>query len=229
MAWTWSMFIFQLPAMSGVRSNLPLVDVVTCRTSSCMWQPAGCHFCGQTPCRLQEVLAVQNAQTREVLAFEILQAGAAAGGDVTEWSSSKPRIHGGSGVAAAHHGERVGFVSAWATARVPAGEGRDFEDTHGAVPEHGLGALDPVGEGAAESGPMSRPMPWAPKLLPRWRPRRPSRGQRQRRTCRPPQRRWAQRTRCRRPPPASGSPGPPGSGPPRAGCRPPCGPGPRGT
>ena len=29
MPWTWSMFIFQLPAMKGLRSNVPLVDVVT--------------------------------------------------------------------------------------------------------------------------------------------------------------------------------------------------------
>src|SRR5690606_30349598 len=79
-AWWWSRFIFQLPAMSGVR---------------------GC-------CAMWSALLLENGDAGQLLALEELEARAATGRDVAEAGLVEAELaHGGRGVAPADDRERA--------------------------------------------------------------------------------------------------------------------------
>src|SRR5215218_814609 len=81
-------------------------------------------------------LPVQDAEPRKFLAFEVFQAGAAAGGNVPELVIREPeRADCGGGIAATHYRERAGFREGLGDGAGAGREGFEFEDTHGAVPE----------------------------------------------------------------------------------------------
>src|SRR3954452_20135497 len=115
MASRWLRFIFQLPAMSGMRAI---------------------------------GLLLQRSQPRELLALEVLQAGAATRGDVAE-----PRLVDAQaadrrgGIAAADDRQRPGQRRDRLGDAEGAGRKRlELEHSHRAVPEHGLRAVEPVAE-----------------------------------------------------------------------------------
>src|SRR3954463_15352359 len=89
----------------------------------------------------------QNRNAGELLAFEVLERRAAAGGDVPEGVLVEAeRAYGRGRVAAADDGEalrrRHGLGDALRTGR----ERRELEDAHGAVPEDGLRVGQCLGE-----------------------------------------------------------------------------------
>src|SRR5690349_5959527 len=88
MASRWLRFIFQLPAISGVRVLCSVMSV-------------------GSPCSWSGFLARQRGQAGQRLAFEVLQARAAACGNMAESGLVESQDADGCGrVAAADHGER---------------------------------------------------------------------------------------------------------------------------
>src|SRR5450756_664169 len=107
-AW-WSRFIFQFPAISGVRASV--TSVLT--------------LCG-----------LEDRDTRELLALKELQARATAGGDVAEPGLVEAQLaHGCGGVATADDAEAVRVDHRLRHGLRARGEGRELEDTHRAVPD----------------------------------------------------------------------------------------------
>src|SRR3954452_19230686 len=115
MASRWFRFIFQLPAMSGMRAI---------------------------------GLLLQRGQPRELLALEVLQAGAATGGDVAEprLVDAQPPDRCG-GVTAADDGQRIRQRrDRLGDAEGAGGKRLELEHAHRAVPEHRLRAVEPLAE-----------------------------------------------------------------------------------
>src|SRR6478609_11983440 len=111
----------------------------TCRPEDCE-----VRYCGTAAV----VLPVQDAEAGEFLAFEVFQAGAATGGNVSELVIAESQgADCGSRIAAAHHCESVGFRQGLRNGTGACRERLEFKDTHRAVPEDRTGSLDPLGEG----------------------------------------------------------------------------------
>src|SRR5690625_316492 len=119
-AWWWSRFIFQLPAISGVRVVI------------------GC-------------LSAQNVNTGEDFPFEVLQGGAATGGDVPEGVFVKTEeSHRSCGVPAADDGESAapgGIDEALRDRFGSLREGGKLEHAHRAVPHDRVSGGDGFPEG----------------------------------------------------------------------------------
>ena len=95
----------------------------------------------------QRLLVGERGDAGEGFAFEELERGAAAGGDVGDAVGDAGLLDCGDGVAAADDGGGVcvggdGFGDGLGAR----GEGGHLKDAHGAVPEDGVGAGDFVGE-----------------------------------------------------------------------------------
>src|SRR5580704_1003062 len=83
----------------------------------------------------------------EFLAFKEFKRRAAASGDVSDFVGYSGGVDGGYGIASAYDGNSAAVVGDGVGDFESAfGEGRDFEDAHGAVPDDGAGGGDGLGE-----------------------------------------------------------------------------------
>src|SRR5262249_44951193 len=95
----------------------------------------------------------EHVDAGKLLALEVLQAGAAAGGDVPEGVLVEAELADrGRGVAAADHGQPVDRGQRLCDGAGATGERVELEDAHRAVPEHRPG----IGERLGETAPRLR-------------------------------------------------------------------------
>jgi hypothetical protein len=106
------MFIFQLPAMSGVRSNEPFEEVVTMSPEggSASVESAGCaalHRKAAHPAQ-RGMSGAEGGEAWQFLAFKVFEARASACRDVPELRVAEAEgADRRRGVAAAHDGQRT--------------------------------------------------------------------------------------------------------------------------
>src|SRR5690606_41653570 len=129
-AWWWSRFIFQLPAMSGVR------------------------LCAMSPFRrLSCRSALEHGDPGELLALQELQARAATGRDVAELRLVEAETaHRGGRVATAHDREAVRVGHRLGDGPRTTRERLELEDAHRAVPHDRARRADRLGESLARGG-----------------------------------------------------------------------------
>ena len=162
----------------------------------------------------------EHGDAGQLLALEVLEAGATAGGDVAERRLVEAeRADRGRGVAAADHREPVDLGQRLGDRAGAGGERVGLEDAHRAVPEHGAR----TGVRPRRTRPPTRDRCRARGCRRGSRRRRPpaaaARGRRTGTRCRP-RCRSAARSRRRSPRPGRGSRGRCRAGRPRAGCLP---------
>src|SRR5262245_44986641 len=125
---TWLRFIFQLPAINGVRAAVSIAA-------------------------MSALFLFQYGETRELLALQVLQRRATTGGDVAERVVREAQLpYGGRGVTATDDAQPVHLGHRLRDGLGSARERRHLEYTHRAVPEHRLGAGDLGGERLAGLG-----------------------------------------------------------------------------
>src|ERR1700689_2122815 len=132
------LYIFQLPAISGVRAAITRAPASRPPRAWSVWH-ASAPPSARHPCAVERLHAGQR------FALDQLQGGAAAGREVIHRVLQPELRERRRGVAATDDGQTGGPGDGLRHGERAGGEGLELEGTHGAVPEDGAGLRDHFG------------------------------------------------------------------------------------